>query len=221
MHSRFAKAHLRTHTQRAVYFTLVAQIADSWSAAEIATLKHLDAGSVEAVLDHYVAAGVVDLLQTEAGNRYRWRSDMAYLVEDEARVATTLDPVCGMTVTAGTPYWLAEASGELWLFCSELCLATFRAKPRIHRPPATTPSPQTTARDPIVRPGTLPACERQLDIAVFLLGALTPAEERDLISHATTCPSCQASLSELGDLPDLLARVPPAIAESINLQTGR
>ena len=51
VHSRFAQVHLRTPAERTVYFTLVAQLAESWSAVEIAGLKDIDVATVEAVLD--------------------------------------------------------------------------------------------------------------------------------------------------------------------------
>lgn len=127
VHSRFAQAHLRTRAERAVYFTLVAQLADSWSAVEIASLKELDVGTVEAVLDRYADAGVVGVVDTTTGLRYRWRSDMSYLFGASSAV-TMIDPVCGMTIPDGTPHWLQDGWGTLWFFCCSTCLATFRAK---------------------------------------------------------------------------------------------
>jgi len=43
--------HPRTRAERTVYFTLLAQFAESWSAVEIASLKGFDTETVEAVLD--------------------------------------------------------------------------------------------------------------------------------------------------------------------------
>lgn len=127
VHSRFAEVHLRTSADRAVYFTLVAQLAESWSAVEIANLKDLDLGTVEAVLDRYAHAGVVDVVDSEIGLRYRWRSDMSYVFDVGSGGRTMLDPVCGMTVTDWTPHRFEDGPKELWLFCSANCLATFRA----------------------------------------------------------------------------------------------
>ena len=130
VHSRFAQVHLRTPAERAVYFTLVAQFAESWSAVEIANLKGLDVVPVEAVLDRYADAGVVDVVHSETGLRYRWCSDMSYLFGAASSGVTMIDPVCGMTTDGETPHWLEDGSGTLRLFCSSLCLATFRANPQ-------------------------------------------------------------------------------------------
>jgi YHS domain-containing protein len=128
VHSRFEQVHLRTREERAVYFTLVAQLAESWSAVEIASLKDLDVRTVEAVLDRYADAGVVDVVDSATGLRYRWCSDMSYLFGGGSSAVTMIDPVCGMTIAGGTPHWLEDGSGTLWLFCSSICLATFRTK---------------------------------------------------------------------------------------------
>lgn len=129
VHSRFAQVHLRTPAERAVYFTLVAQLAESWSPAEIAHLKGLDVETVVAVLDRYADAGVVEVVHSETGLRYRWCSDMSYLSRAGSSAVTMIDPVCGMTVACGTPHRLDDESGTLWLFCSSVCLATFRSNP--------------------------------------------------------------------------------------------
>lgn len=127
VHSRFAQVHLRTPAERAVYFTLVAQLAESWSPVEIANLKGLEAKTVVTVLDRYADAGVVDVVHSETGLRYRWRSDMSYLSRGGSSTVTMIDPVCGMTTDGETPHRLEDGSGNLWLFCSSTCLATFRA----------------------------------------------------------------------------------------------
>lgn len=62
----------------------------------------------------------------------------------------------------------------------------------------------------------LTTCERQFDVASFLLGALTLPEERELMTHVAACQTCQAALHELGTLPDLLALVPSSVVELIN-----
>lgn len=97
VHSRFARAHLRTPAERAVHFTLVAQLVESWSAVEIARLKDIDVGTVEAVLDRYADAGVVAVVDSMVGSRYRWCSNMGYLFGGGSSGVTMIDPVCGMT----------------------------------------------------------------------------------------------------------------------------
>lgn len=138
VHSRFAQAHLRTRAERAVYFTLVAQLAESWSAAEIADLKDVDVWRVAVVLDGYADAGVVDVVESAIGLRFRWRSDMSYLFSAGSSGITMIDPVCGMTTHGATPHRVDDGVGTLRLFCSSLCLAAFRADP-----PRYGPSPKT------------------------------------------------------------------------------
>lgn len=67
----------------------------------------------------------------------------------------------------------------------------------------------------------LTTCERELDVAAFLLGALTLPEERELMAHVAACQCCQAALDELGHLPGLLALVPRSVAELINRSANR
>ena len=64
-------------------------------------------------------------------------------------------------------------------------------------------------------------CERQVDVAVFLLGALTLPEERELMTHTAACPACQAELYELGPVADLLALVPRSDADFANRSINR
>ena len=134
--ARFARAHLRTGAERAVYFTLVAQLAPSWSAPEIARLKDLEVRTVEAVLDRYAAAGIVEAIDIPAGWRYQWRSDISYLFGTGPSAPELLDPVCGMTVDKWTPFRYDDPLGGLWVFCSAICLSTFQAAPRAFGPVA-------------------------------------------------------------------------------------
>lgn len=60
---------------------------------------------------------------------------------------------------------------------------------------------------------TFDHCERRTDVAAFLLGALTPSEERDTMVHLPDCADCQATLAELIHMPELLARVPRSLIE--------
>lgn len=59
-------------------------------------------------------------------------------------------------------------------------------------------------------------CPEQPNVAAFLLGALTPSEERATMAHAATCPTCQVSLHELAIVPDALALVPRSVLELID-----
>lgn len=129
VHARFARAHLRTRAQRAVYFTLVAQLAESWSALELARLKDLDPTTVQAVLDQYAAVGIVEVADAPHGSRYYWRADMSYLFDGGPSAPELIDPVCGMTVDESTPYRVTDAFGRRWLFCARVCMTTFQGAP--------------------------------------------------------------------------------------------
>ena len=133
VYARFARAHLRTRTERAVYFTLVAQLASSWSACELARLKDLDVPTVQAVLDRYAAADIVEVADLSTGRRYRWRADMTYLFGATLSAPELVDPVCGMTVDEWTPYCFRDAFGRRWVFCSSVCMTTFRSAPDVFR----------------------------------------------------------------------------------------
>jgi hypothetical protein len=79
VYSRFARRHLGTREERAVYLTLVGQEAGSWSVRDLAKRSHLNPDDTERVLEEFEAAGVVEVIDTREGRRYRWRSDMNYL----------------------------------------------------------------------------------------------------------------------------------------------
>ena len=79
VYSRFARRHLDTREERAVYLTLAGREGGSWSVRELAQRNHLDPDDTERVLEAFEAAGVVDAIDAPEGRRYRWRSDMNYL----------------------------------------------------------------------------------------------------------------------------------------------
>jgi len=129
VYSRFARRHLGTRVERAVYLTLVDQEAESWSARELAERNHLDLDETEGVLEAFEAAGVVGAGDAPGGRRYRWRSDMNYLFGREDVSPGWIDPVCGMPVLADSPYAAEDADRIPRRFCSSLCLAAFLAAP--------------------------------------------------------------------------------------------
>lgn len=84
------------------------------------------------------------------------------------------DPVCGMPVTADSPF-SAKYAGQSWYFCSAQCQLEFMAAPERYRPASapTAPAPAPTAEPavgaaeyscpmhPEIRqggPGTCPKC---------------------------------------------------------------
>jgi anti-sigma factor RsiW len=50
-------------------------------------------------------------------------------------------------------------------------------------------------------------CPYRISIASYVLGALPPAERREVDVHLRTCEECRAELVGLAGLPGLLARL--------------
>ena len=128
VYSRFARRHLDTREERAVYLSLVGQEAGSWSARELAERNHLDPADAERVLEEFEAAGVVEAVDAAEGRRYLWRSDMNYPF-GENDPPGPVDLVCGMPVLANSPYVADDAYRRPRRFCSSLCRAAFLASP--------------------------------------------------------------------------------------------
>lgn len=126
--SRFARVHLSTRTDRAVYLALVVEPGEWRSAPKIARATSLGREEVERVLANFEAAGLAERQQGPVGPRYRWRSDMGYLFGDGVD-ARWVDPVCGMLVTEDTPYRAVDDAGNEQRFCTSLCRTSFRAFP--------------------------------------------------------------------------------------------
>lgn len=62
------------------------------------------------------------------------------------------------------------------------------------------------------------ACrDTRLSLAVYVLGAIDPAERADVDIHLSQCPECREELAGLAGLPALLGRVPAADAERLAL----
>ena len=136
VYSWFARRHLDTRKERAVYLTLVGQEAESWSACELGNRNHLDADETERILEAFEAAGVVDAIDAPEGRRYRWRSDMSYLFGERGDSRDRVDPVCGMPVLANSPFAADDTYGRSRRFCSSLCLAAFLGSPITFSGPA-------------------------------------------------------------------------------------
>lgn len=137
VYSRFARRHLVTPEQRAVYLALVGQEAGCWSAGELAERTRLDPDETERVLEAFEAAGVVQTISAPDGHRFRWRSDLGYLFGDEGEDPDLIDPVCGMPVLAESPFLADDPQHGRRRFCSAPCLEEFLASPtRFVGPPA-------------------------------------------------------------------------------------
>lgn len=135
IYTRFARRHLRTRTEQAVYLTLVSQEAETWSAAQIGARVRRPTRAVAQVLCAFEADRIVEAIETDHGRRYRWRSDMNYLF-DQTTHAT--DPICGMHVAVESPYRTTDTNGQTWSFCSPVCLETFLTIGHCARQPSTT-----------------------------------------------------------------------------------
>ncbi|HZE40323.1 MAG TPA: zf-HC2 domain-containing protein [Stackebrandtia sp.] len=59
------------------------------------------------------------------------------------------------------------------------------------------------------------SCQHQHDAAAYVLGALDPEEIAGFEEHLRGCDECRAEVSELGDLPTLLARAPVEDLETV------
>jgi len=125
--ARFARGHLHSEAEYAVYRTVGGDRAEGWTADEIATHADVDVGDVHRALRRFAAARI---LVEEAGHggrqRYRWRSELSYLF-DGTSPPGLVDPVCGMPVEAGSPHAATDTTGAAVRFCSAWCRAAFRA----------------------------------------------------------------------------------------------
>ena len=145
--TRFARAHLSTRAERAVYLALVSASHESRTAGELAAATGLDRAKVLRVLDRFETSGIAEREEGPDGPRFRWRADMEYLFEGPDASAGWVDPVCAMPVTLDTPYRATDNLGGELRFCSSVCLAEFRAFPARFTPPAVVED--RTARAPV------------------------------------------------------------------------
>ena len=92
--------------------------------------------------------------QRNEGGRTGGSTDQPAYVEDRS-APPLIDPVCGMTVTAGAPHVL-QHEGKAVYFCSSACKIKFVANPAKYQ----------VAR-PVSKAATLPATERTVDGAIY------------------------------------------------------
>jgi YHS domain-containing protein len=139
----FARSHLRSPAERAVW-SVVAGSADWWwSVKAVARSARVSDHAAGRCLHRFAAAGIVDERHTPGTPReFRWASEMHYLVDDRSEDGLELgrrDPVCGMPVRSSSSY-RAEVDGDEAWFCSLPCLVRWRrdnphdqGPPRVHR----------------------------------------------------------------------------------------
>ena len=128
---RFARAHLLTAAERAVYRILASDGAREWSVAEVASAAAVSHHEADQALRRFAAAGIVTHTHPSGGpHRYRWGTGMAYL-QSAADAGALIDPVCGMPVPADAPH-VAGDGGTKVRFCSLPCLVRWRSS-RAHQ----------------------------------------------------------------------------------------
>lgn len=130
LRSRFARVHLSTRAERAVYLVLVCDRTRAWSAEEIARLKDVEQAAVERALAGFASAGIVEIADGTPA-RHRWRAEMDYLFGEREGEAERVDPVCSMRVAADSAYFVKDYEGANVWFCSSLCRAAFVAFPSV------------------------------------------------------------------------------------------
>jgi anti-sigma factor RsiW len=65
------------------------------------------------------------------------------------------------------------------------------------------------ATDPDHRPGAGPCAQWRYEAAIYVLGALGPAERQAFERHFHACPQCRAEVLAVAPLPGLLRRMSP------------
>lgn len=126
-----ARAHLRTRAERAVFAVVAASSGRWWSAPAAARAAGVDEIDADQALRRFGAAGIVEHEAGSAGNRYRYRAEMAYLsaAGDAEEEGELRDPVCGMPVAPDTPH-VADDHGRVVRFCSLPCLVRWQRAQR-------------------------------------------------------------------------------------------
>lgn len=127
--ARFARAHLRTPAQHAVYRAVGSDPDSWWTAGEIATHSGLDRAEVDQALRGFAAAGILhERAYQSGGRRYRWHDELRYVFDGTAPPSERIDPVCGMPVDPDTAYAARDTTGATVYFCSRWCRAAHRSR---------------------------------------------------------------------------------------------
>lgn len=131
---RFAKVHLPTNAERAIYPVLAADSDREWTAGEVAAAARVSHHEADQALRRFASAGIVDHSHVRGqGHRYRWHPDMSYLRQGFVS-GSAIDPVCGMPVPPGSPHTARDGDAEV-SFCSLPCLVRWKSDRRRPRAP--------------------------------------------------------------------------------------
>lgn len=135
VYTQFADRHLSTDAERCVYLLLVSHQGRVWSVADLAAHAGVEPEDTDQILHRYLAAGIVEDIDTATSTRYRWSSDLAYLPGAQGESVQWRDPVCDMPVTADSQYRVKDRGGRSWRFCSSGCQTVFAATPDLFSTP--------------------------------------------------------------------------------------
>lgn len=130
---RFARTHLSTEAELAVYLALDHH-RPFLSANEVAAITGIPMGEIEPVLRSFAAAGILNEVWLDDSAVYRRRAEIDYLAEDPDVLPSEIDPVCGMLPSADAPYVERDSDGSERRFCSARCRAAFIAFPGLFGP---------------------------------------------------------------------------------------
>ena len=141
---RFARAHLGDRALRAIYAVMAADPAAEWTVGEVAVHAKVSHHEADQALRRFAAAGIVAHMAAPGRpHRYQW----ALTADDPAEVdiagrEQAIDPVCGMSVPAGSRHVARDGDREV-RFCSLPCLVRWNAASttRRRRPAAASGAP--------------------------------------------------------------------------------
>ena len=123
---RFARAHLPTAVDRAVFGVIADSETTTWTVAVVARDACVSALETDQVLRRFAAAGILERVDDKGRpRRYRWRPAMSYLRRGTSPTGSP-DPVCGMPVASDSAHRAVGDDGEEMLFCSLPCLVRWR-----------------------------------------------------------------------------------------------
>jgi P-type Cu+ transporter len=120
-----------------------------------------------------------------------------------------VDPVCGMTISAGKAAGTSVHRGTTYYFCNPGCLQKFKADPERYHPKRTEQLPDRTEQteytcpmDPEIRqsgPGTCPKCGMALEPATFVppqakIEYTCPMHPEIVRTEPGSCPICGMAL---------------------------
>jgi hypothetical protein len=127
---RFARSHLATRAERAVYTVVAGGPTRQWTARVAATAAGVSNREADQALRSFAAAGIVDHVRGPGQpHRFQWRPGMPYVRGGDFIASENVDPVCAMLVPADMPHTVRDGHGEI-RFCSLRCLVQWQSARR-------------------------------------------------------------------------------------------